>query len=154
MEPVDPTRWDVAYASFPSIDRWLTAAIDGTYWAAVLVRLRAAQAAVPVQTRDDEVHKSLRAAALNTGALEGLHAADRGLTLTVITDAAWQAALERAEGKEAVTFVEAALEAFDVALDLATTAQPLSEAIIRRLHEIVTAPQDTYEVETTIGRQG
>ena len=72
-----------------------------------------------------------------------VHDADRGLTLTVITDAAWQAALERAEGKEAVTFVEAALEAFDVALDLATTAQPLSEAIIRRLHERVTDPQDT-----------
>ena len=35
------------------------------------------------------------------------------------------------------------LEAFDVALDLATTAQPLSEAIIRRLHERVTDPQDT-----------
>ena len=61
--------------------------------------------------------------------------------------------MARAEGAEAVRFVDAALQAFDLVLDLATRKQPLSEAIVRRLHEVVTAAQETYDAVTTDGRQ-
>ena len=48
---------------------------------------------------------------------------------------------------------EAQLNADDYVLDLATKAEPISEAAIRKLHEVVCAAQETYRVITSIGFQ-
>ena len=144
---------DWRYEPFTSLASWRTARVDDTLWTRTLDRLRAAQGAQSESARREEVEGSLRAAALNTGAIEGLHHADRGLTVTVVNDAAWQVAVERAEGPAARSFMEAALEAFDLVFDVATNDRPLSEALIRRVHEVVTAPQLTYVAHTAIGRQ-
>jgi len=145
---------DAVYAPFPSLATWGEARVNWQLWADTQWRVAEAQRAVSTNIAADERERSLRAAALNTGALEGLHHADRGLTVTVVTDAAWRDAIERAEGGAATRFVEAAIDAYDLVLDLATGAQQqLSEAVIRRLHEIVVSPQDTYDAQTSLGRQ-
>jgi hypothetical protein len=68
------------------------------------------------------------------------------VTLTIVTAELWRDALAKEAGDETVRHVDAALDAFDLVLDVATSEQPLSEALIRRLHELATAAQDTYEV--------
>jgi Fic family protein len=141
------------YRSFAPLTSWRACRADSTVWAATLRRLSAAQASADAAVVDDEVARSLRAAALNTGAIEGLHNADRGLTITVVAEAAWREAIEHAEGPRAAEFVDAALAAFDLSFDIATGQQPVSEAIIRELHRTVTGPQPTYEAQTPLGRR-
>ena len=88
MEMPDAAELDAAYRSFPTASVWSAAVVDEALWNDTVRRLQAAQSSVPDAVRIDEVDRSLRAAALNTGALEGLHNADRGLTLTVIAETA------------------------------------------------------------------
>jgi hypothetical protein len=88
---------------------------------------------------------------LHTGALEGLHQADRGVTLTIVQHDAWQQAVEIEAGLDTVGHVEASMRAFDLALDLATGATPISEAAVRGLHELATAHQTTYEARVAVG---
>ncbi|MCU1398674.1 MAG: hypothetical protein JWN62_1783 [Acidimicrobiales bacterium] len=114
-------------------------------WGAYVERLEAARVTHPANVADVNA-KSLRKAAYHTGALEGLHSADRGITLTIVTAELWREALSKEAGDETVHHVDAALDAFDLVLDVATSEQPLSEALIRRLHEIATAAQTTYQV--------
>lgn len=94
-----------------------------------------------------------RAAALDTGAIEGLYEVDRGFTYTVAFEtAAWEAALSQ-KGEHVRSLFEAQLHAYDYVLDLATTAEPISEASIRALHEEVCRAQPTYRVMTAVGPQ-
>ena len=94
-----------------------------------------------------------RAAAVDTGAIEGLYEVDRGFTFTVATEAAfWEAALSE-KGEEVRGYIEDQLEAYEYILNLATQETPLSEASIRSLHEIMCRSQDTYTAITEIGPQ-
>ena len=94
-----------------------------------------------------------RAAAVDTGAIEGLYEVDRGFTFTVATEAAfWQAALGE-KGEEVRGYIEDQLEAYEYILNLATQETPLSEASVRSLHEIMCRSQETYSAITEIGPQ-
>lgn len=74
--------------------------------------------------------------------------------MTVATQAAaWDQAVRDAQGERALRLFRAQLDAYEHALDLATGAQPLDEAAIRKLHEITCAAQETYPVQTEFGRQ-
>lgn len=66
--------------------------------------------------------------------------------------AGWEQAME-AHGREVRVHYEAQLSAYEMALDVATSATPISEAWIRQLHHRVTAGQSTYQVLTTVGWQ-
>src|SRR5439155_1802737 len=94
-----------------------------------------------------------RAAALDTGAIEGLYEVDRGFTYTVAFEtSAWEAALAQ-KGEYVRSLFEAQLHDYDYVLDFATKAEPISEAAIRALHEEVCRAQTTYRVMTTVGPQ-
>jgi Fic family protein len=104
-----------------------------------------------VMRRAREVAK--RAAALDTGAIEGLYEVDRGFTHSVAFEtAAWDIELAR-KGENVRPLFEAQLHAYDYVLDLATKAEPISEAAIRVLHEEVCRAQATYRVMTAGGPQ-
>jgi hypothetical protein len=95
----------------------------------------------------------MRAAAFDTGAIEGLYKTDRGLTMTVATQAAaWQATVDE-KAPDARAYFEAQLEAYELVLDVVTNARPVTEVWIRQLHEVLTRPQATYEVRTPVGPQ-
>ena len=78
---------------------------------------------------------------------------DRGFTFTVALETAtWEAALEK-KGEYVKSLFEAQLHAYDFVLDLATKAEPISEAAIRALHVEVCRAQSTYRVITSLGPQ-
>lgn len=97
---------------------------------------------------------ALRTAAFDTGAIEGLYPTNRGLTFTVATQAAaWEQEV-LAQATNALALFEAQLEAFELILDVATGQFPkITQSLIRRIHEVVTAPQETYTVITSVGPQ-
>ncbi len=98
----------------------------------------------------------LRASAYQSGAVEGLHAGDRGLTITLMKAVSnWQAQVREVdEGDEVdtVAFIEAGYDALELALDVATNDRPVTEAWLRELHEVVCRLQQTYLVTTPTGR--
>ena len=97
---------------------------------------------------------ALRAAAFDTGAIEGLYSTNRGLTFTVAEQSAlWEQKVE-AQGSDALALFEAQLRAFELVLDHVTDSVPeVTQAWIRRIHEEITAPQETYLVHTSVGTQ-
>jgi Fic family protein len=93
-----------------------------------------------------------RLAAIETGAIEGLYEIDRGVTITIATQAAMlDAALRKQE--KAKSLIQSQLEAYDYVIDLATGRTPVSEAWIRQLHEVACGAQKTYRVITSVGEQ-
>jgi Fic family protein len=66
--------------------------------------------------------------------------------------AAWEAAVQ-AKGEAAHSLIESQLRAYDAVVDLATKAEPMSEAAIRALHAQIVEGQKTYRVLTAVGWQ-
>jgi Fic family protein len=144
---------DAAYKPFPTFAEWASkTSVDTVRWdrynSALKQRPNASDDAL---SRAREIVK--RAAALDTGAIEGLYEVDRGFTFTVALEtAAWEVRLAE-KGAHVRPLFEAQMHAYDYVLDLATKAEPISEAAIRVLHEVVCRAQDTYRVMTAVGPQ-
>ena len=144
---------DAAYKPFPTFAEWAAkTAVDTARWN---------RYSASAQSKSDGSNEALRrarevvkrAAALDTGAIEGLYEVDRGFTFTVAFEtAAWEVELAK-RGENVRPLFEAQLHAYDYVLDLATQAEPISEAAIRVLHEVVCKAQPTYRVMTSVGPQ-
>jgi Fic family protein len=144
---------DAAYKPFPTFEEWASrTSVDTVRWERYKSSLEGNAALPPeVLARARQIAK--RAAALDTGAIEGLYEVDRGFTFTVAFEtAAWEAALAQ-KGERVRSLFEAQLHAYDYVLDLATKAEPISEAAIRALHEEVCRAQPTHRVITAVGPQ-
>lgn len=144
---------DAAYKPFPSFAEWLSrTSVDPVRWDRYKAELENKQGiSSEALRRAYEVVK--RAAALDTGAIEGLYEVDRGFTFTVAFETtAWEVQLAQ-KGEKVRSLFEAQMHAYDYVLDLATKAEPISEAAIRTLHEVVCRAQDTYRVVTAVGPQ-
>jgi Fic family protein len=152
--PLDIRQADRFYQPFPDFASWkgLTAA-DLDLWDRFAKGLEAQRAAAPPEAFGRAVEVAMRAAAIDTGAIEGLYDVDRGFTMSVATQAvAWEHAMEE-KGADIRALFEAQLEAYELVLDAATRSRPVYEAWIRQLHEILCAAQDTYRVLTPSGWQ-
>ena len=149
----DVRRADAEYQSFPSFREWASStSVDTVRWEryARLLRQRA-ELTPELLSRARNVAK--RAAAVDTGAIEGLYEVDRGFTFSVAMQvAAWEAQLD-AKGSRVRTLIEAQLSAYDFVLDFATQAVPIAEAWVRTLHEVMCRGQETYSVVTEVGVQ-
>lgn len=143
---------DAAYKPFPTFAEWASQTrVDTVRWDRYIASLKSAPQSPEILERALQIAK--RAAALDTGAIEGLYEVDRGFTYTVAVEAAaWEGALAQ-KGEQVRPLFEAQLHAYDYVLDLATKAQPISEAAIRALHEEVCRAQPTYRVMTAVGPQ-
>jgi Fic family protein len=143
---------DAAYKAFPTFADWASqTSVDLVRWERYNASLNSAPRGPEVLERALQIAK--RAAALDTGAIEGLYEVDRGFTYSVAVEAsAWEVALAQ-KGEKVRPMFEAQLHAYDYVLDLATKAEPISEAAIRALHEEVCRAQDTYRVMTAVGPQ-
>jgi Fic family protein len=144
---------DAAYKPFPTFVEWASkTSVDTVRWERYIAALKDGPGvSADALKRAREIVK--RAAALDTGAIEGLYDVDRGFTFTVAFEtAAWEVELAE-KGENVRPLFEAQLQAYDYVLDLATKAEPISEAAIRTLHEVVCKAQDTYRVMTAIGPQ-
>ena len=147
-------RLDALYAGFPPVEKWAGCPIDAELWDRWTEALRLRREQAPPSALDEALAEARRVAAIDTGAIEGLYATDRGFTVAVARMAtAWQAEIERTKGADVRRLVEAQLEGYEMALDAATGRVPVSEAWVRQLHEVVCAAQPTYVVTTPAGPQ-
>lgn len=145
---------DARYVPFPSFHDWPQRVPRQDLWARDHHDLREAAALAEPDDLRKAQEIALRTAAFDTGAIEGLYPTDRGLTFTVATQAAaWeQEVLNR--NAAALGLFRAQLEAFELILDMATAQFPMiTQSLIRRIHEVVTGPQETYTVVTPVGPQ-
>ncbi len=145
---------DQLYQGFPDFADWSAPSADDLrLWerfASRLVEIRST--ANPAALRK-AVDVAVRAAALDTGAIEGLYNVDRGFTMTVATQAlAWEHAIAE-KGENVRDLFEAQLQAYELVIDAVTGHHPISEAWIRALHETLCGPQTTYRVLTDQGWQ-
>ncbi len=154
LTPAEATEVDAQYMPFPPFSEWPTEVPRLDLWEQDHEEFQTVSASASPEdlTRAQEV--AMRAAAFDSGAIEGLYPTDRGLTLTVATQAvAWEQAVDE-RSEDARALFESQLAAFELVLDLITNRFPkITQAWIRRLHEEITAAQTTYTVQTPVGPQ-
>jgi Fic family protein len=144
---------DADYVPMERSDAWSGLGVDVAPWDHLLQAMRATRERSTTQDHRRAIEVAMRAAAVDTGAIEGLYDVDRGLTLSVATQAtAWQAAVME-KGQTVRDLFEAQLQAYELALDVATRSVPITEAWIRRLHEVLCAPEQRIKVLTAQGWQ-
>jgi Fic family protein len=95
---------------------------------------------------------ALRAAAIDTGAVEGRYDVDYGFTMTVATqEVDWQEVIDRQErdtGRPIRGLFEGQLAAYLLARQVgADREQPVTEAWVRAVHVQVTEGQDVYRAQ-------
>jgi Fic family protein len=153
MDGLDPRKLDEAYKPFPPFEAWMkTVQVDSERWERYAWPISELRTIPPLLLQRAREIAS-RAAAIDTGAIEGLYEVDRGFTMSVAMETAtWQAAVE-SKGSEFRTLFEAQLKAYDYVLDFATGNRPIAETWIRTLHEEICGSQDTYQVMTEVGPQ-
>lgn len=143
----------VVYRPFPPFAQWQSVRFD----TGVLERFTADLALVRAKTDAAQwaatVRRASRMAAVDTGAIEGLYDVDRGFTFSVAAGVANWKAIHRVKGADVQRAIYDALAGYDLVLDVATQALPISEAWLRELHAVLCASQDTYRVLTAAGRQ-
>src|SRR6266487_185341 len=150
--PFDLRQADNAYRSCPPFVSWASCSVETMRWDGYAARLEASGKDSPsLLKRAREVAR--RAAAIDTGAIEGLYEVDRGFTITVATQAAmWDAVLSR-KGEQVRALIESQLDAYEYVMDLATEKTPVAEAWIRQLHSRICQGQDTFQAFTEVGIQ-
>lgn len=153
ISPEELARHEAAYIPLPSFADWAAHEVTARdYWDEAVRELFDLRERVGPAELERSVSVALRAAALETGLIEGLYSADRGLTMTVATQAAaWEQQLRDGSGDDAYALFKAQLSAYELVLDAVTNHYPVTEAWLRSLHETLTEPQDTYAVYTLDG---
>jgi Fic family protein len=145
---------DHLYRGFPDFSVWgELSAEDADLWSRFAASLEERKRTASPESLKNAVEVAVRAAALDTGAIEGLYNVDRGFTMTVaVQGLAWQQMVEE-RGAGVRELFEAQLAAYELVLDAVTRNRPITEVWIRNLHETLLAPEKTYRVQTDQGWQ-
>ncbi|HEV7769727.1 MAG TPA: Fic family protein [Solirubrobacterales bacterium] len=145
---------DASYIEFPSFIGWATEVPRADLWTRDLEAFREISESASEADLERAREIALRTAAFDTGAIEGLYPTDRGLTLTVATQAAtWEQEVEERD-VGALDLFKAQLNGLDLVLDLVTNRFPkITQAWIRTLHKEIVGAQETYRVKTPVGFQ-
>jgi Fic family protein len=134
---------------FAPFSAWSAMTVDGQRWERLRRSCHDLASANP-----DQLNKATaalkRAAALETGAIEGLYTLERGITITATTQAAFLESYLRDKDRTR-QMVHSQQDSYDRVLDFATSAAPLVEAWIRDLHATMCASQGTYKAYTSQG---
>ena len=154
MESTSLAQADQLYQGFPDFSTWgELSSEDADLWSRFAASLEERRREASPETLKAAVDVAVRAAALDTGAIEGLYNVDRGFTMTVaLQSLTWEQAIEE-RGAGVRELFEAQLAAYELVLDAVTHKLPITEAWIRALHERLCEPQRTYRVLTDMGWQ-
>jgi Fic family protein len=154
LSPDELAAIDASYTAIPAFGGWPQEPPRPELWDRYREELEVLKQQISSpQILTDALQTAMRAAAFDTGAIEGLYTTDRGLTITVATQAAaWEREVDE-RGPDTRTFFDAQLEAYELVMDVATESRPVTEVWIRHLHEVLTKPQETYTVHTPVGVQ-
>ena len=153
VTPAELRALDARYRPFPDFQSFSAAVeLDTDLWERVAAGLQQKRAEASADF-DRAVEVALRAAAVDTGALEGEYTVDRGFTMTVATQAeGWEDQVE-ARGERVRRLFEAQLRGYELARELASSDVPITEAWIRQLHTELAEGAETYQVLTSQGWQ-
>lgn len=147
VTPAELRVLDAQYRPFPDFQAFSAAVeLDTDLWERVAAGLQQKQADVDPGDFDRAVEVALRAAAVDTGAIEGLYKVDRGFTVTVAEEQpGWEAEADK-KGAAFRQLFASQLRGYELARELAAGDTPTNEAWIRELHSEITAGQQTYRV--------
>ncbi len=143
---------DARYKPFASFSDWVKSAIENERWERI-VQTTENLKSHPPEALEESRKVVQRAAAVDTGAIEGLYRTDRNFTITIAMNTAIQRAPPEGDPLRFRVHFEAQLNALDYVLDFATRQRPMAESWIRELHAVVCKGQDTYLVRTAVGDQ-
>lgn len=154
----DPTRasssLEGVYTPFPSFAEWMTSFdVDVELFDSFAARLTAAKESSTPESMTRAIDIATKWAAIDTGAIEGLYDVDRGFTFSVAAQAAAWDNIHIAKDDYTERAIKDALEAYEFVLDAATQILPVTEVLIKRIHEIICASQDEFTVITAVGPQ-
>ena len=139
----------MTYQPFPAFRDW-PVDFDPSVVDAYAKRLQQAKATATPEALRRAVEIATRYAAVDTNAIEGLYATDRGFTRTIATQSEfWQRALDL-RGEQVKRSIGDALAGYDYVLDAATGATPITATWIRELHAVITEHQETFTVYVPI----
>lgn len=152
MSDNDIRKIDTEYRAFKPFSDWKDTYLDAERWE------RYARTAEDLRATDQaELERAQliarRAAAIETGAIEGLYETGRGFTYTVAAQAASWDVVMSSKGLEVRNLIEGQLRAYEGLLNLVTSKEPLTQYAIRSLHEEVCQGQEDYRVQTPRGQQ-
>ena len=149
VSPAEIRALDAQYRPFPDFQAFCAAVeLDTDLWERAVATLQRRQADGAQADFDRAVEVALRAAAVDTGALEGEYTVDRGFTMTVATQAEGWEEQVAAKGERVRRLFEAQLRGYELARDLALSEMPITEAWIRQLHSELAEGAETYQVLT------
>ena len=144
---------DSLYTPIRPFEDWSGLRVDTETWDRASKAVLAQRQQATTEQLQRAVQVAMRAAAIDTGAIEGLYEVDHGFTLSIaLQSLAWQTVVQE-RGEDIREFFEAQLLTYELALDIATKRMPITEAFIRRLQEEVSRPQRTMRVLTEVGWQ-
>ena len=155
----DPTRassspLEGVYTPFPSFSEWLASFdVDVELFDSFAARLTAAKESSTPESMNRAIDIATKWAAIDTGAIEGLYDVDRGFTFSLAAQAAAWDNIHIAKDDYTERAIKDALEAYEFVLDAATHTLPVTEVLIKRIHEIICASQDEFTVITAVGPQ-
>lgn len=148
---IDPLKLDAQYTPIDGFQEWASLPVDDNLWQQKVRALENRRASASAGDLDSAIEFAVRAAAVDSGAIEGLYQTDRGLTITIaLKEADWQTKM-RSHDERMPDFFEAQLEAYDLASEVASSREPVTEVWIRELQEVLCRPQATYTVQTPQG---
>jgi Fic family protein len=150
MRPEELAALDATYKRIPSAAEWPNV-VDASIWEVVVHALKTRRENTSPETLAASIRRAMQAAAIDSGAIEGLYEVDRGVTISILSEAATWEATVASHDSNTRELIEAQLAGYELALDAATTTTPVSEALIRRIHDVVCAPQQTVRVLTSDG---
>ena len=141
------------YVPFPAFQSFAGDGFDDTTLKQFVALLQEAKEEAGNEQLRSAVDKATRWAAVDTGAIEGLYAVERGFTFSVAAEAAAWDNMHLHIGDAGKRAIEDALHAYDYVLDAMTESRPITETWIKELHQVICASQESYTVITVAGRQ-
>lgn len=134
------------YIPFPSFAEWHASEVSYRDVDRASVRFERLKSHVSQEALDGALEVARRAAAVDTNAIEGVFATDRGFTRTVAEKAgAWEQAMAN-KGPHVRPAFEDTLAGFELILDRMTGRLPVTSYFIRELHETMLRSQETHVV--------
>ncbi|ROS54724.1 Fic family protein [Frigoribacterium sp. PhB24] len=153
-EPTRASSSEAVYTPFPSFATWMRSfSMDERLFATFATRLSTAKDGADPESLREAIETATKWAAIDTGAIEGLYEVDRGFTFSVAATAAAWDNIHLAKNEQTERAIKDALEAYDFVLDAATRRTPISEMLIKTIHEIICRSQDEHSVVTAVGLQ-
>jgi Fic family protein len=147
-----PLLPDEEYVPVPPFEEW-RGWIDEALWKESQAKAEAALTTAGAERAAAALHAAIRAAAFDTGAIEGLYGTDRGRTMTVAAAAPGWEREAQAAGSNVPELFKAQLAAYELATLNADADLQISEKWIREFHISICGAQETYRAITEDGKE-